>query len=121
MPLPYHLIGMFEVMSSSYSVLLLGAGVKVLFQLDAQLLAQGRELLEVLLVLLLILDLGLDTCWKPVSISRDTCVCVCLCRWTLRTLEDPHGGGEVVDPPGGLKCGGADAGRGDKIVGEGVV
>lgn len=44
-------------------VLLLDLWVQVLLQLDAELLAQGLELLEVLLVLLLVLDLGLDACW----------------------------------------------------------
>lgn len=37
------------------------------------------------------------------------------------TLEDAHGGREVVDPPGGPERGRADGGRGDQIVGEGVV
>lgn len=35
-------------------------GVKVLLQLDAKLLSQGLELVQVLLVLVLVLDLGLD-------------------------------------------------------------
>lgn len=42
-------------------------------------------------------------------------------RETGRTLEDPHGSGEVVDPPGGVERSGADGRRGDEIVGEGVV
>lgn len=37
-------------------------GVQVLLELDAELLAQGLELGQVLLVLLLVLDLGLDAC-----------------------------------------------------------
>lgn len=37
-------------------------GVKVLLQLDAKLLSQGLELVQVLLVLVLVLDLGLDAC-----------------------------------------------------------
>lgn len=37
-------------------------GVQVLLEQDAELLAQGLELSEVLLVLLLVLDLGLDAC-----------------------------------------------------------
>lgn len=42
------------------SLLLLG--VEVLLQLDAKLLSQGLELVQVLLVLVLVLDLGLDAC-----------------------------------------------------------
>ena len=38
-----------------------------------------------------------------------------------RTLEDPDGGGVVVDSPGSPEGGGEDGGRGDEIVGEGVV
>lgn len=41
-------------------MLLVDLRVQVLLQLDAKLLAQGLELLEVLLVLLLVLDLGFD-------------------------------------------------------------
>lgn len=37
-------------------------GEQVLLQHDAELVAQGLELGEVLLVLLLVLDLGLDAC-----------------------------------------------------------
>lgn len=43
-------------------LVVLGLGVQILLQLDSQLLAQGLKLLEVLLVLLLVLDLGLNTC-----------------------------------------------------------
>jgi len=39
-----------------------GLGVEVLLKGDAELLAQGLELVEVLLVLALVLDLGLDAC-----------------------------------------------------------
>lgn len=39
----------------------------------------------------------------------------------VHTLEDPHSGREVVDPPGGPQSGDANRGRGNKIVGEGVV
>lgn len=37
------------------------------------------------------------------------------------TLEDPHGGGEIVNTSGGLEGGNDDGGGGYKIVGEGVV
>lgn len=72
-------------------------GVQVLLQGDAELLAQGLQLVEVLLVLLLVLDLGLDA------------------------LEDADGRGVVVDAAGGLEGGHEDRGRGHQIVGEGVV
>jgi hypothetical protein len=38
-----------------------------------------------------------------------------------RTFEDADGGSKVVDSPSGLEGGGDDGGRGDEIVGEGVV
>jgi hypothetical protein len=41
--------------------LTLGLGVQVLLKGNAELLAQGLELIEVLLVLTLVLNLGLDT------------------------------------------------------------
>lgn len=45
------------------SVCLVGLlGVEVLLEQDAELLAEGLELLEVLLVLALVLDLGFDAC-----------------------------------------------------------
>ena len=68
-----------------------------LLEIDAQLLPYRLELLEVLVVLALALDFCLDA------------------------LEDAHGGGEVVDAAGGAQGGGDDRGRGDEVVGEGVV
>lgn len=54
-------------------VLLLDLRVQVLLQLDAKLLAQRLELLEVLLVLLLVLDLGLDACrWWFEALANGT-------------------------------------------------
>lgn len=38
-------------------------GVELFPESDAQFLTETVEVLEVLLVLLLVLDLGLDTCW----------------------------------------------------------
>ena len=38
-----------------------------------------------------------------------------------RTLEYPHSSRVVVDSAGGLEGGGDDGGRGDEVVGEGVV
>ena len=37
------------------------------------------------------------------------------------SLEDPHGGREVIDSPGSFEGGGHDGDGGDEIVGEGVV
>jgi hypothetical protein len=71
--------------------------VHILLKRNAELFAQRLELIQILLVLALVLDLGLDA------------------------LEDPNGGGEVVDSPRGPKGGGHDGGGGDEIVGEGVV
>jgi hypothetical protein len=59
-------------------------GEEVLLELDAELLAQALELVEVLLVLALVLDLGLDA------------------------LEDADGSGIVVDSSGGLEGGDDD-------------
>jgi hypothetical protein len=37
------------------------------------------------------------------------------------TLEDPHGGGEIINTSGGLEGGNDDGGGGYEIVGESVV
>jgi hypothetical protein len=76
---------------------LLRFGVKVLLQRHAELLTEGLGLLEVLSVLALVLDLGLET------------------------LEDADSGSKVVDPPGSLESSDDDGGRGNEIVSEGVV
>lgn len=108
-------------------------GEQLLLQHDAELLAQGVELGKVLLVLLLVLDLGLDACivlaWVSqsfhsyrVDFHRSVKSAVGKGnRLSAHTLEDPHSSGEVVDPPGGAQGGGADGGGGDQIIGEGVV
>lgn len=49
----------------SHRLLLLG--VQLLLQRHTELFPEGLELLEVLLVLALVLDLGLDTCGKSVT------------------------------------------------------
>lgn len=48
--------------SSICLMVLLGLGVQILLQRDAKLLAERLELVEVLLVLFLVLNLGLDSC-----------------------------------------------------------
>jgi hypothetical protein len=100
--------------------------VQFLLEHDAELLTQGLQLVQVLLVLALVLDLGLDACVQCVLVS-----CVGFRSWGERgyfpasgldsTLEDPDGGGEVVDSPRGTQGGRDDGGRGDEVVGEGVV
>ena len=62
-----------------------------------ELLAEGLELIEVSLVLLLVLDLLLDA------------------------LEDTDGGRVIVDTAGGADCSLDDGGGGDEIVGKAVV
>lgn len=112
-----------EVRWSRVSLLVLGLllGVQVLLEQDAELLAQGLELREVLLVLLLVLDLGLDACCDhTVSANRHVCDEIKL-MVVCHTLEDAHGSGEVVNPPGGPQGGRADGRRGNQIVGEGVI
>lgn len=105
---------------------LLLLGVQVFLEDDSEFLAEGLELVEVLLVLALVLNLGLDSCGAKVCELG----CVRLLsshRMMLQgsvevlTLEDPHSSGEVVDSPGGLERGGDHGRRRDEIVGEGVV
>lgn len=55
-------------------------GEQVLLQGDAELLAQGLELGEVLLVLLLVLDLGLDTCCAHAGQRNSILSSVIRCR-----------------------------------------
>lgn len=62
-----------------------------------QLLPQRRRLIQISLVLLLVLNL------------------------LLQTLEDPHGGAIIVDPPGSLEGLLDDLLGGDEVVGETVV
>lgn len=76
---------------------LLLAGVELFPESNAELLAERVEGLEVLLVLLLVLDLGLDA------------------------LEDANSGGEVVDAAGSLQGSSEDLNGRDKVVGEAVV
>jgi hypothetical protein len=100
-------------------------GIHVLLEHDAELLAQRLELSEVLLVLALVLDLGLDACLGNQSVSVPICGSGSGGYFPHggggRTLEDADGGGEVVDSPGGPEGGGQDGRGGDEIVGEGVV
>lgn len=91
-------------------------GVELLAESDAELLAQTLEVLEVLLVLLVGLDLGLDTCWERVSFYERF-----MRSGRSRTFEDANSGREVVDAAGGLQGGGEDLNGRDEIVGEAVV
>lgn len=76
---------------------LLLAGVELFTESNAEFLAETLEGLKVLLVLVLGLDLGLDT------------------------LEDTDSGGEVVDAASGPESGGEDLNGRDEIVGKAVV
>ena len=53
---------------------LLLLGVQVLLKDDSELLAERLELVEVLLVLALVLNLGLDSCGGKGSVSSAACV-----------------------------------------------
>lgn len=110
-----------SLVAGIFLVLGLLLGVQVLLEQDAELLAQRLELGQVLLVLLLVLDLGLDACCDHTgSANRHVCDEIKLV-FVCHTLEDAHGSGEVVNPPGGPQGGRADGRRGDQIVSEGVV
>lgn len=64
----------FRLLDSRGLNLVLLLGVDVLLERDAELFPQGLELLEVLLVLALVLDLGLDACFGLCQLqSRFNC------------------------------------------------
>lgn len=101
--------------------------VHVLLERDSKLLAQRLELVQILLVLALVLNLGLDACLAPLAcciywggVDRNQYFPHGF-GWEFRTLEDPDSGGEVVDSPRSPEGSGNNGGRGDEIVGEGVV
>jgi hypothetical protein len=100
---------------------LLLLGVQLFPESNAQLLAQTLELLEVLLVLVLALDLGLDTYISCVSDWSQLIYWQHLLYWFAHTLEDTDGSGEVVDTAGSLQGRAEDLNGGDEIVGEAVV
>jgi hypothetical protein len=109
-------------MFSWYVARLRAGGEEVLLEHHAELFPDALKLLEVLVVLALVLDLGVDACVVYVSV----CSGMCVDRWRRRkrqkrTLEYPDGGGEVVDAAGGSEGSDDNAGRGDEIVGESVV
>ena len=91
-------------------------GVEVLLKQDAELLPEGLELLEVLLVLALVLDLGFDAYARML-------VFLCLLGWGViwHTLKDADGSGIVVDTSCGAESGCEDRGGGDQVVGKSVV
>lgn len=91
-------------------------GEEVLLEQDAELLAEGLELLEVLLVLALVLDLGFDAC-----VGGSVFLCGVVGGMVWHTLKDADGGGVVVDTSCGAESGREDRGGGDQVVGEGVV
>lgn len=65
-------------------------GVQVLLERDAELLAQGLELLQILGVLALVLDLGLDACVENVGLAKWLWVCGCcgLGGWENGMVEE---------------------------------
>jgi hypothetical protein len=79
---------------------LLLIGIQLLAQGDTELLSQTVHVLQILLVLILVLDLGLDACVSVSGGKRGPG------RQAAQTFEDAHGGGEVVDATGGLEGGG---------------
>jgi hypothetical protein len=70
-------------------------GIHVFDKLETELLSQGSKLFEVLLVLLLVLDLGLDTCGGEKA-SAIFSILLSHTHWfrhdnmTVRTLGTPH-------------------------------
>lgn len=108
--------------------LLLAGRVKVLLERDAQLLPQRLQLLQVLLVLALVLNLGLDACGGGGCAKEWLATRLCLSPspspssfvYEL-TLEDADSCGEVVHSPGGLQGRDQDRRRGDEVVGKDVV
>lgn len=94
--------------------------VELLAESNAQLLAKTLEGLEILLVLVLVLNLGLDTCSQCEYVPNYGTMLKRLGR-LLRTFEDPDSGGEVVDAAGGLEGSGENLNRGYEIVSEAVV
>jgi len=96
---------------------------EVLLEHYAQLFPDALELLEVLGVLTLVLDLGVDAC---VAMLVDFLAKAFVAPGARnsdceRTLEYPDGSREVVDAAGGSEGSDDNAGGGNEIVGEGVV
>ena len=103
---------------------LLLAGVELFTESNAEFLAETLEGLEVLLVLVLGLDLGLDTYSDEGCEFMTVSQSHAKCRGRdggKRTLEDADSGGEVVDAASGPESGGEDLNGRDEIVGEAVV
>ena len=105
-------------------VRLRAGGEELLLEHHAELFPDALQLLEVLVVLALVLDLGVDAC-AVVLVCAPGCACgpghCDVAIGGKRTLEYPDGGGKVVDAPGGSEGSDDDAGRGNEIVGESVV
>ena len=100
---------------------LLNGGVEVLLELDAKLLSQRSELSKVLLVLLVVLNLGLDSC-ETVS-RRTSRGAVVAGGWMVGGWLGGDGGGiSVVGAPAAaspriLDCRAQDGGIGRRDLG----
>lgn len=87
---------------------LVGLGEDLLLEGDAELRAKGLELIEVLLVLGLVLDLGLDSCFGGKRERGDMLAYFefffpsVLFLFSSLTLKDADRGREVVDSPCGF-------------------
>lgn len=99
--------------------------IEILLQIDAQLFSERFQLLQVLFILLLILHLLLYAYIGRVSLyarrgrrgrKRKPCP-----GWFSPTFKYSHRCWKVIDPSRSFQRGGDDAGRGDEIVGKGVV
>lgn len=91
--------------------------VQVFFQIYPQFFPQGFQVTQVFVVLSSVFNFCFDTyqydSLMDCSVNRF--------RHRFLTLEDPHGGGVVVDPSGGTESCCNDGWGGDEIVGKGIV
>lgn len=75
--------------------------IQLLPQNNAQLASQPIQMLQILLILIVVFDLGFDACSVSTA-NRPTGKK----KRRRRTLEDAHGGGEVIDAAGGFESSG---------------
>ena len=90
--------------------------VHILNERNTEFLSKILELVKVLLVLLLVFNFGFDAC-SIVNAELQ----LEFNGWGRPTLEDSHGGREIIDPSSGLERSDDDGGGWDKVIGEGVV
>lgn len=99
-----------------FSLLLLG--VQLFPESDTQFLTETVKALDVLLVLVLVLNLGLDTCSRGELLvdGRESILNV-----MRRTFKDANSGREVVDAARSLQGSSENLNGGHEVVGEAVV